>query len=123
MSRVNLRHSRRNMHNYCPFWLRDERGVGNAEEYIYNRVPSGFFYAKETEAESDNNTVLFGSFMADSHRVMLESVDDLNDLTENAIVKYKNEIWRVESLQKRMIIKETQFSSIPSYHWYIQLMR
>lgn len=123
MSRVNLRHSRRNMHNYCPFWVRDESGVGNSEEYAYKNQPNGYFYAKETEAENDNNNVLFGAFMADSHRVMLESVDNINDLTENSIVKYKNNYWRVESLQKRIILKETQFSSISSYHWYIQLVR
>lgn len=111
------------MHNLCPFWVRNEDGVGNSEEYVYNRKPSGYFYAKEANAETNNTNIIVGSFMADQHMVMLKSADDLRDITENSIVRYNNCLWRVESIQKEPIRKESEFCSEMTYYWYLQLIR
>lgn len=123
MSRVDIYHSRRDMFNFCPFWVRNEDGIGNSEEYVYNKAPSGYFYAKEVDAETVGSNVIYGAFMADQHHILIESADDLTDMTENSIVKYKNHLWRVKDLQKRLIVKESEFSSIETYYWYIQLVR
>lgn len=123
MSRIDLYHSRRNMHNFCAFWVRDESGIGNSEEYVYKNKPTGYFYAKEIDAETVNNNIIFGAFMADQHHILIESADDLSGMTENSLVRYKGDIWRVENLQKRIILKETEYNSTTNYYWYIQLVR
>lgn len=123
MSRIDIYHSRRCMFNLCAFWVRDEDGVGNSDEYRYKTQPDGYFYAKEVDSEMINNNVLFGAFMADEHHIMIESTDDLTGMTENSKVRYKNNDWRVESLQKQLIMKESQFNSKETYYWYIQLVR
>ena len=123
MSRVDIYHSRRGMYNLCPFWIRNEDGVGNSEEYIYNRKPSGYFYAKEVNAETNNSNIIAGSFMADQHIITLESADWLEDMTENSIVRYNGYLWRVDSVQKTPVRKESEFSSRISYYWYLQLIR
>lgn len=123
MSRIDIYHSRRAMFNYCTFWIRNEDGVGNSEEYIYKRQPSGCFYAKEVESENDDQNIIMGTFLADSHSIMLESRDDLSDMTENSLVRYKNLLWRVENIQKQLILKESEFCAIPTYNWFIRLIR
>ena len=123
MAGVDIYHSRRGMFNCCPFWIRSEEGVGNSEEYIYNRKPSGYFYAQKVEAENDSSNIIMGAFLADQHNVMIKSRDDLSGITENSLVKYKDKLWRVENIQKEEIIKECEFSSTTSYYWYLQLVR
>lgn len=123
MAGIDIYHSRRGSYNYCPWWSRDEGGVGNSEEYVYNRKPSGYFYAKKVEVENQDSNIIMGAFMADHHRTMIESKDDLEGMHENAIVKYKGELWRVESIQKNEYVKETEFSSVTTYVWNLQLER
>ena len=123
MSRIDIYHSRRNMHQLCAFWTRDESGIGNSEAYDYKDQPDGYFYAKEITPETVDNNVLFSTFMADQHHTMLESTDDLEGLTENSRVLFKDQPWRVDSIQKHPIIKETEFCKFETFYWYVQLVR
>jgi hypothetical protein len=123
VSRVDIYHSRRSSHDLCAFWIRNEDGIGNSDEYFYKTPPTGYFYAKEINPETVNNNVIMGMFMADQHHIMLESTDDLSDMTENSRVRFNGEIWRVESLQKTPIIKENELCRFKAYYWYISLVR
>lgn len=123
MSGIDIYYTRRGMYNLCQFWDRDESGVGNSEEYTYYNLPDGTFYAKEANNESNEVQTLFGSFMADSHSILLESHDDLNGLRENCLVKFDNCLWRVENIQKKIRRKQSEFNPNFDYVWYIQLRR
>lgn len=123
MAGIDVYHSRRGAYNYCTWWIRDEGGVGNSEKYIYNRKPSGYFYAKKVEVEANDSNIIMGTFLADHHRTMIQSKDDLSGMHENAIVKYKGKLWRVENIQADEYTKETEYSSETTYVWNLTLER
>lgn len=123
MAGIDMHHSRRGMFNLCAFWVRDESGVGNSDEYIYKTKPTGYFYAKEERAEYDDTGTIMGAFMVHQHSILLRSNDDLTGITKNSLVRYRGNIWRVDNVQKETIIKESQYLNKPKYYWYIQIVR
>ena len=100
--------SRRNMNEICKWWSRDESEDIDGDELIYGRVPRGTFYAKEVNAEVQDDNIIAGMFAADKTAVTIMSSDDLSDLfnvyadiRNRALVEYQGEIWRGDSVQKR----------------------
>lgn len=124
MGRVDIFQSRRTNFFQCMWWTRDESGVGNSEDLIYQKQPSGIFYAKPKTSENDTKTTIQGVFMADVHTVTLESNDDLTGIATNDLVRFDNKIWRVDGApQKLLRNKMSQFSSYNVYKWTIALRR
>jgi len=65
-SGINIYHSRRINYNRCLYWERDESGIGNEDELIYKKKPSGVFYATESNVETNSMNMLAGVFMTGS---------------------------------------------------------
>lgn len=127
--------SRRNMNEYCKWWLRDETDEMEEDELIYKRVPAGYFYAVEVNAEVQDDNMIGGVFMADKTYVIIKSSDDLSniynynekqDIRNKVIVEYQGELWRVESVQKRKVrIQNSEFAKpdLVSHYWYLSLIK
>lgn len=125
--------SRRNCNIRCKWWSRDESEDYDEDELIYKRVPSGMFYAKEVNAEVQDDNVLANMFMLDKTSITIMSGDDLTslyntklDIKNKVIVEYQGEIWRVENVQKRKArIQNSEFGNPDrlSHYWYLSLIK
>ena len=123
---------RRNFNERCMWWIRDENEEYEEDELVYKRIPNGYFYAKEVNAETKDNNVIGGVIMVDRTSVTIESADDLIDIQSqieaknNVLVKYQNALWRVESVQKRKAhIQNSEFGKPThvSHYWYLNLVK
>ena len=125
--------TRRNMNEECRWWSRNESDEIEEDELVYKRVPRGYFYAKEVNAEVQDDNIIGGVFMADKTSVTIMSVDDLSDLYNESqdvrnrvLVEYQGEYWRVDNVQKRKArIQNTEFgkTSEVSHYWYLSLIK
>lgn len=124
--------SRRNCHERCLWWVRNESDDYESDELVYKRIPDGMFYAKEVSAETTDNNIIGGVAMIDRSNVTIESADDLMDIQRyvlnkiNVMVKYQDDFWRVESMQRRKSkIQNSEFanSNNVSHYWYLNLVK
>ena len=128
--------SRRTHFNECMYWCRNEEEIEkdidlttlvyvdhDVDELYYDRSPDGTFMATEVSDYSSNNNVIAGSFMFDQHVVTIQTNDNVSKLSQNDIVAFDGNVWRVTSISKRKKKRQNQFSKEVSYHTYISLMR
>ena len=125
--------SRRNMNEECRWWSRNESDEIEEDELIFKRVPRGFFYVKEVNAEVQDDNIIAGIFAADKTSVTIMSADDLSDLYNDeqdvrnrVLVEYQGELWRVDNVQKRKArIQNTEFGRVEqaSHYWYLSLIK
>ena len=125
--------SRRNMNELCRWWSRNESDDIDEDELQYKRVARGSFYAKEINAEVQDDNVIAGIFATDKTSVTIMSSDDLSDLyneyqdiRNRTLVEYQGEIWRVDNVQKRKArIQNSEFAktSEVSHYWYLSLIK
>lgn len=69
--------SRNNYNEYCSYWNRDERDIYDTDEYVYKRIPTGHFWAKEITPEVDQDNIIDGAFNFEKTTVTIKSVDNL----------------------------------------------
>lgn len=127
--------SRRNMNEFCKWWARKESDDDDNEEdsLVFKRVPSGTFFAKEVNAEVNDDNIIGGVFMTDKTSVAIMSSDDLSNLynekesmKNRVLVEYQGELWRVENVQKRKArIQNSEFGNpdYVSHYWYLSLIK
>lgn len=121
------------MNERCKWWSRNESDEVEENELRYKRVPSGYFYAKEVNAEVQDDNIIGGVFMTDKTSVTIMSSDDLTslqakqlDMRNKVLVEYQGELWRVDNVQKRKArIQNTEFGNVNrvSHYWYLSLIK
>lgn len=117
---VDIFSSRRDYFEECEYWLRktDE----NPNELIYSfRQSDGYFDAKLSNPETFGKGVVGGVFMFDTKSLMLETRDDISSMKSNDIVKYQNNFYIVEDIQKVQERKNSQYHYDVTYIYYISL--
>jgi hypothetical protein len=120
MRNVDLFVSRRDLFVECEYWLRDTNSDPN--ELIYkSRNPNGTFDAKIPDTETLGKQILGGVFMFDTTNLMLETTDDIHMLKENDVVRYQNNFYMVEQIQKVAIRRNAQFFDDVQYKYYLSL--
>ena len=125
--------SRRNFNEECRWWSRNEKDEYEEDELLYKRTPRGHFWAKEVNAEVQDDNIIANFFAADKTSVTIMSSDDLSDLYNDeqdvqnrVLVEYQGKIWRVENVQKRKArIQNTEFGKVEesSHYWYLSLIK
>lgn len=124
--------SRRNCNEPCRWWARNEDEEMESDELIYSRIPAGYFYAKEVDAETTNNSIIGGTFMLNRTTVTIMSPDNLESIAKEkrmrseVIVEYQGELWRVDNVQKRKArIQNSEFvrADSVSHYWYLSLIK
>ena len=124
MGRVDLFHSRRANYDRCEYWIRDERNAsGTPSQWVLNNVPSGHFWAKPVSVKSSQMNVVNGVWALDDHRMALETDDDIDDISRGSVVRFGGELWLVESTQREIHHKESEFSRHLDYRYVLNLTR
>lgn len=124
MGRIDLFHSRRTKYHYCEYWVRDERDrSGTPSQWVNMNVVSGGFYAKTASPKSTQMNVINGVWANDNHFVTLETDDDIDDISKGTIVKFNDQLWLVEGVQREEHLKESQFSNHIHYKYYVSLRK
>lgn len=121
---VDLFHSRKDNYEECLYWVRDERKpIGDASKFIYNKTPSGVFFARQSDTKINQPNVVNGVWMFGSNTMTIKTEDDVIDLKRGCIVKAYNEIWLVTNVQQKIHLKESMFNVEPDYTYYISLSK
>ena len=124
MGRVDLFHSRRTNYYKCQYWIRDERAqTGSPSEWILYNQPSGSFYAKPVSVKSNQMNVINGVWAMDNNHITLETDDHVDEISRGCVIKYDDQLWLVESVQKEIHLKESEFSKHTDYKYTISLTR
>lgn len=124
MGRVNTFHSRRTYYDKATFWIRDERNqTGNPSQWIVYNQPTGQFYCKQVAAKTNQENVINGTWMVDRDIITLETNDCVDDITRGTIVKFRDELWIVESVQTELHLKESQFHKGCIYTYFINMRK
>lgn len=122
---IDLFTSRRECFEKCMYWHRNPNEDIDNDELVMSRKPSGIFYAKEITPHTVTNNIVAGSFMFDSSSIVLKTYDSITDIKNNCLVKYQDEVWIVEDVQKQHIRnKNSEFAKEKdTSHAYIIRMR
>ena len=119
---LDLWKGRRTLFIKCEYWSQIENeDIVARNQIIYERKPSGHFYAKEINSVTVDNQVLGEAFMFQSNNVTLQTTDDISNLSINDKVKYLDKEYRVDSIQKIAENKQRQYRNKVSYTYYISL--
>ena len=122
--RVDLFHSRRTYYCRCEYWVRDERNQsGSPSEWVRYNQPSGRFHAKPVSPKSSQMDVINGVWALDDSHVTLETDDHIDDIARGSLVRYADELWIVESVQKHLHLKESEFSRKQDYRYTVSITR
>lgn len=121
---IDIYHTRRTNYKLCYYYKRDESvRVGDASKWILENKPKGLFYAKpESEASLRRNQIQ-SEFMLNKNTITISSEDEINDLSPDDLILYNGKSWSVVDIQRKLHLKETQFSSEEHYTTYISLRR
>ena len=123
IGRIDIFTSRRNNYNKCKYWInRDDLNPSDVD-YKIDEHMDGTFYAKEVTAENRDYQVISGDFLAPQTNITLYTEDDVSDLTENSVVVYDDEVWRVKTVQKTKKKKQNQFLKSCGCSYYISMKR
>lgn len=118
---IDIYHSRRGKFRKCSYWLRKDNEP--VEQLVYNVAPTGIFYAVEASVISKVSNNTYGRVLFDKQTVTLMTDDDIEDITQNSIVLYKEQIWLVVDVQIELHMKETEFSKERHATRYLTLRR
>lgn len=105
---IDIYHSRRGKFRKCFYWLRNNKEP--VEALIHDISPTGIFYAVEASVISKVSNNIYGRILFDKQTVTLMTDDDIEDITQNCVIKYNDQIWLVIDVQIELHMKETQFS-------------
>lgn len=124
MGRVDLFHSRRANYDSCKYWIRDKRAQsGTPSQWVLYNQPNGSFYAKPVSVKSTQMNVINGVWALDNNHITLETDDDVNDIDRGHVVEYDGELWIVESVQREIHRKESEFCKHNDYRYFIALTK
>lgn len=118
---TNLLRGRRSEFDKCKYWVRSESDK-TLEEYKHNVKPSGIFYAKEITPENLQKLIINNVFMFDEHLITLYTKADLN-ANKGDLVEYNGDMWIINTCQKQIIHKHSQFMKSNITASYIQLKK
>ena len=116
---IDLNTSRRTNHSKCKYWKVNERNKDRSE-LVYQKKADGTFYAREISAYSKDNQFVGDVFAFQSNTITIIT-SDKNNVGINNIVEFNGKLWIVINIQKRRVMKQTQFLKRTSEYTYLQL--
>ena len=124
MGNVDIYHSRRNNYTECEYWVRDERdAIGSPQEWILKNKSNGTFFAKTVSNKVNQQNQIQGVWMLDSNFRTIESDDHIEGIKRGCIVKYRGELYMVESVQERIHLKESEFNTEEEFKTVISMRK
>lgn len=116
MGHIDIYTSRRTFHIKCE-WYKAKK---DNQKLIYD-TPKEIFYAKLANSINQSNDMVGGFLQIKHEAVTLMTPDNVEGMKPNDKVRFYNEDYRVISIQKRMIKKNSEFMKKPSYYTYIEV--
>ena len=123
---TNLYTSRRTNFILCKYWSQEESEIASKSELLYKDMPTGYFYASESNSYATRNNIVNGDFIFDANFINLKTADDVSKLKVNDKVWMDdNTWWIVEDVQKTPIKKNRGYMRARhcSAEYYISLRR
>lgn len=118
--------SRRNYNEPCKWWDRDLRDQFPSDKLVMERIPTGFFMAKEVSPETERNNPIANAWLLNRSGVTIKTPDNVAGLKSEDLVLYQGEKWIVTNVQKiKARMQQTQFATDKncSHYWYIELRK
>lgn len=114
---------RRTNFDRCRYWTVDrENPKKNILDYL-EEEPSGFFNARMYSPQEKNKNIIAGSFMFDEETLAITTKDDVGDIEQNDVICFREELYRVQNIQKRHIRTNNQYSDRIGFSYLIYLKR
>ena len=90
-------------------------------EIVYGNIPDGVFYCEQVNSQSDSSRQFMNSFHYDTSSTMIKSSSDLKSIKPLDVIKWRDEFWIVNDVQKTPVKSQLQYSRRPSYVYYLSL--
>ena len=124
MGNIDIYHSRRTNYAECVYWVRDERtSVGDLNQWILKNKSNGVFYAREVSPQYNQQNQQANAFMFDRNVITLQTDDDVDELTRGCVVLYQGHPWMVDTVQRLLHRKESEFDVEQHYKTIISMRR
>ena len=124
MGNIDIYHSRRNYYEECYYWVRDERtAIGDLNQWILQNKSNGMFYAKEVNSMYNQPNPQANVVMFDKNVIAIETQDDIDEISRGCVVLYNGKPWIVDSVQKELHRKESEFDTDKHYKYILNIRR
>lgn len=112
--------TRRDYFLRCSWWSVDKTNPELAD-LKYKDVPSGVFFAKETQALNKNDELDNGFIPIAKQSLIIETKDDVEGINQKDLVECMGQKWIVESIQSQVVHKRTQYYNRAERIWTLTL--
>lgn len=119
---VDIYASRRTSHLRCRSFRVEKGEHGSPEALVHGKSPDRTFFAREEAGRFNSANEVEASFQFDQSTRTISTEDDVGGLSQNWIVEVDGEAWKVESVQRIVIEKRSEFARHPQKVTYIQLV-
>ena len=124
---LDIYNSRATYNDKCTWWSRNENEEDiDLDELVMKRVPTGSFMAKEVSPLRKQDAQIGGVFEIEKHAITIKSPDNLSNISEKDLVRFRGEMWRVASVQRSKARNQNTFFASDkdcSHYWYLELSK
>lgn len=124
---LDIYNSRATYNEKCYWWARNENDDDyDLDELVMKRVPDGSFMAKEVAPLRKQDAQIGGVFEVEKHFITIKSPDNLMNISEKDLIKFRGEFWRVVSVQRSKARNQNTFFGKDkncSHYWYLELSK
>lgn len=124
---IDIYNSRATYNEKCSWWSRNETDDEiDLDELVMLRIPTGSFRAKEVSPLRKQDAQIGGVFEIEKHLITIKSPDNLSNISEKDLVKFRDEFWRVVSVQRSKARNQNTFFGKDkncSHYWYLELSK
>lgn len=90
-------------------------------DIVYKEIPEGIFYCEQVNSQNESSRQMMSSFHYEMTTTTIKTSSDLGKIKPLDIVKWRDEIWVVDDVQKKPVKSQLQYSKRPSYVYYLSL--
>lgn len=112
---------RRTTFETCIWWVQNDE-IKDKSRLVVETKPKGRFKAKKITPKDISRIVLDNAFIFDRNSVTIQS-NDFFEIKRYDVVKFQDEIWRVENVQVIEEEKQEQFRKKISSTVFLRLVR
>jgi hypothetical protein len=104
------------------YWWESNPAIKDKSKLVTETKPKGRFSAKKITPKDNTSVNIDNSFLIDRIVVTLLTYDYIS-IKKNDIVKFDNDLWRVENIQSVEEEKQEQFRKVISKTSYLRLVK
>lgn len=109
--------TRRDYYIRCYYY----KAIEEDENLVYSDTPSGVFFAKQNNVISHTDNSDGGIVDIEQQMVIIETKDDISNISHKDIVVWLGEKWIVENIQSQIMAKRSKYNRKPDRVWWLSL--